>query len=188
MIAQQADDLILVLNSLKSLEANISAAGSQITECLRRGNKVLTAGNGGSASDALHLAEELMGKFEQDRAPLAAISLNSDPTLLTCIGNDYGFSSIFSRQVRGLGKPGDVLIVFTTSGNSVNINQALKECKLVGVISIALLGKAGGISKGLADFSIIVPSTTTARIQEAHTLILHSWISQIEEHLFEFSS
>ncbi len=187
MVAKQANELIQVINGIKSLEADISAAGSQITECLRRGNKVLTAGNGGSASDALHLAEELMGKFELNRPPLAALSLNSDPTLLTCIGNDYGFSSIFSRQVRGLGKPGDVLIVFTTSGNSVNVNEALSECKSNGLISIALLGKNGGKAKGLADFPIIVPSTTTARIQEVHTLILHSWITQVEEQLFGFN-
>ena len=186
MLDSQINELIKTLAKVESISEKISSAGSEIASCLKRGNKVLTAGNGGSATDALHFAEELMGKFDRNRPPLAAISLNSDSTLLTCVGNDFGFQNIFSRQVQGLGKVGDLLIVFSTSGNSININEALKECKSLGVKSIALLGKEGGEAKNYADLSIIVPSSTTARIQEVHTLILHLWISQIEEHLFGF--
>ncbi len=141
---------------------------------------MLTAGNGGSAADALHLVEELVGRFEKKRSPFPAICLAADPTLLTCISNDYGFDSIFTRQVEALACPGDVLMIFTTSGNSINLNLALDKAKEKGVKTIALIGKNGGVSKGKADFEVIVPSSDTAHIQEVHTFILHCWLRQIE--------
>jgi D-sedoheptulose 7-phosphate isomerase len=147
---------------------------------LSSGKKLLTAGNGGSAADALHLAEELVGRFEKERPSLPAVCLNADPTLLTCIGNDYGFDRLFSRQVEGLGQPGDVLVVFTTSGNSRNLIAALDAARQKGLRTIALLGKSGGAAKGNADLEIIIPSQNTARIQEIHTFILHCWLSLIE--------
>ncbi len=147
---------------------------------LKRGGKVLTCGNGGSAADALHLAEELVGKFDQPRPSLPAVCLVADPTLLTCIGNDFGFDRVFSRQVEGLGRPGDALVTFTSSGNSQNLINALESARRQGLATIAVLGKGGGRTKGLADVEIIVPSPTTARVQEIHTLILHLWLERID--------
>jgi len=122
----------------------------------------------------------LVGRFDRERPSLPAIALCADPTLLTCIGNDYGFERLFSRQIEGLGRPGDVLVAFTTSGNSPNLVAALKAARAKRLKTIALMGKSGGSAKGLADFEIIVPSEIGARIQEVHTFILHCWLSIIE--------
>lgn len=150
---------------------------------LRQGGKILTCGNGGSAADALHLAEELVGRFAAERRPLPAVALSADPTLLTCIANDYGFEHVFARQVSALAEPRDLLIVFSSSGNSPNIVLALKAAREKGCRSAALLGKTGGAARGLADIEWIVPGTDTARIQEAHTLILHCLLAAIEREL-----
>jgi D-sedoheptulose 7-phosphate isomerase len=170
---------------LEGFEAELPSVGRGakiIWEALRSGNKILTCGNGGSAADAMHLAEELVGKFQKERPSLAAISLVGDPTLLTCIGNDFGFDRIFSRQVEGLGQAGDVLVGFSTSGNSTNVQLAIEAASAKGLQSIALLGKDGGRMRGRATCEIIVPSNTTARIQEVHTLILHLWLEMLERH------
>jgi D-sedoheptulose 7-phosphate isomerase len=180
---QHLTDLIETCGRFRGLLPLVDATGRQIRTTLQQGGKLLTAGNGGSAADALHLAEELVGRFENERESLPAICLNADPTLLTCIGNDYGFDRLFSRQIEGLGRPGDLLVVFTTSGNSVNLLHALKVAREKNVLTIALLGKAGGKMTGLADHEIIVPSQVTARIQEIHTFILHCWLSLIEAEL-----
>ena len=177
------DDLIRTAQQTKSHSNSISQVGKLIRERVLAGSKVLTAGNGGSAADALHLAEELVGRFHKERKSLGAISLSSDPTLLTCIGNDYGFDNLFSRQIEGLGKPGDVLVIFSTSGNSRNLISALKIAKTMGLHTVSVLGKDGGQAKGLANFEIIVPSSATARIQEIHTFILHSWLEIVERDL-----
>jgi D-sedoheptulose 7-phosphate isomerase len=173
-------ELIGVLQELEPLLNSVENAGNAIVNALKNSKKLLTAGNGGSAADALHLAEELVGRFEKERLPLPAICLASDPTLLTCIGNDYGFEFIFSRQIQALGSPGDVLVVFSTSGNSNNLNLALDIACKKGLITIALLGKSGGAAKGKASIEIIVPSANSAHIQEVHTFILHCWLRQIE--------
>jgi len=165
---------------MRSLIPKVEKTGRVLQECLLAGGKILTAGNGGSAADALHLAEELVGRFDKNRPSLSAICLNSDPTLLTCIGNDYGFERLFSRQVEGLARPKDVLVVFTTSGNSPNLIAAIDVASMKGVTTVALLGKDGGLMKGRADYEIIVPSSVTARIQEVHTFVLHSWLMWIE--------
>jgi phosphoheptose isomerase len=174
------NDLIQTLERMRGLTSIIDRTGLIIAKHLQIGGKLLTAGNGGSAADALHLAEELVGRFEKERPPLPAICLNADPTLLTCIGNDYGFQCLFSRQVEGLGGPNDILVVFSTSGKSMNLLAAVEAARKKNVTTIALLGKDGGTIKGKADHEIIVPSMNTARVQEVHTYILHSWLALIE--------
>ena len=173
-------ELISVLTQFESRLNLVDQAGFLIQSAFKSGNKVLTAGNGGSASDALHLSEELMGKFERQRLGLPCICLSADPTLLTCIGNDFGFNQIFARQVEALGCEGDVLVVFSTSGNSENIVLAIETARRKAMKIIALLGKDGGKARGKSDVEIIVPSFSTARVQEIHTFILHSWLSNID--------
>lgn len=182
-LTNQLTDLIETLERFRALLPAVEAAGAEIHTALKAGKKLLTAGNGGSAADALHLSEELVGRFDKERPSMPSICLSADPTLLTCIGNDYGYDRLFSRQVEGLGQPGDVLVVFTTSGNSANLVLALEAARKKGVRTIAILGKSGGQAKGKADHEIIVPSNVTARIQEVHTFILHSWLSLIEADL-----
>ena len=173
-------ELIAVLQKSELLEPTIENAGNCIINALQNGGKLLTCGNGGSAADALHLSEELVGRYKAERRSLPAICLNADVTAITCIGNDYGYASIFSRQVQGLGKQGDVLVGFSTSGNSANVNEAFAEAKRRGLITILLSGKDGGKARGLCDYEIIIPGDTTARIQEVHTLILHQWLEVID--------
>ncbi len=181
MFNKSIDELIQTLNQCRKNSSVIEMISGEIKKCIASGNKLLTAGNGGSAADALHMAEELLGRFNKERRALPAICLSADPTLITCIGNDYGFDSLFTRQIEGLGRQGDLLVVFTTSGNSKNIVNALNTARLKKIRSVALLGKNGGSASGIADYDIIVPSNTTARIQEIHTLIFHYWLECLEE-------
>jgi phosphoheptose isomerase len=174
------DELIDVLSRSKQLEESILAAGSAIKQSILNGGKLITCGNGGSAADALHLSEELVGRYKAERRSLPAICLNADVTAITCIGNDYGFDYIYSRQLQGLGKPGDVLVGFSTSGNSLNIIEAFAQATQQNIITILLGGKNGGALKGSCDYEIIIPSNTTARIQEMHTLILHQWLEELD--------
>lgn len=177
---ESVDELIDVLYSSKQLEQSILSAGTAIRQAILNGGKLLTCGNGGSAADALHLAEELVGRYKLERRSLPAICLNADVTAITCIGNDYGFDHIYSRQVQGLGKPGDVLVGFSTSGNSPNVINAFAQAKEQGITTIYLGGKDGGKLKGICTHEIIVPSNTTARIQEIHTLVLHQWLEELD--------
>jgi D-sedoheptulose 7-phosphate isomerase len=179
----QLNELITVLEEFRSSLPSVGAAGSIMALALRSGGKLLTCGNGGSAADALHLSEELVGRFLGNRPSLASICLSADPTLLTCIGNDYGFESLFSRQVEGLGREGDVLVLFSSSGNSMNLVRALEVANKKGLITIAALGKDGGRCCGLATYEIIVPSHVTARVQEVHGLMIHLWLTIIESTL-----
>ena len=174
------NDLVATLVCFRALLPAVRLTGEELRKSLRCGGKILTAGNGGSAADALHLTEELVGRFDKERPSLPAISLCGDPTLMTCIANDYGFDQVFSRQVEGLGRPGDMLVVFSTSGNSPNLIAALETARACGLRTIAVLGKGGGTAKGMADFELIVPSSVTARIQEVHTFVLHSWLALLE--------
>jgi len=174
------DELIDVLSSSRQLEESILAAGSAIKQSILNGGKLITCGNGGSAADALHLSEELVGRYKAERRSLPAICLNADVTAITCIGNDYGFDYIYSRQLQGLGKPGDVLVGFSTSGNSFNIIEAFTQATHQKITTILLGGKNGGALKGTCDYEIIIPSNTTARIQEMHTLILHQWLEELD--------
>lgn len=178
---QQLDEAIEVLQASAALVVAIDEITTLTADALLAGHTLYTAGNGGSAADALHLAEELIGRYRGNRRPLPAICLNTDIGALTCIANDFGYDEVFARQLAALGKPGDVLVVFSTSGHSPNILNVLRTARSKGVISIALLGKDGGTARTLADHALIVPSKNTARIQEVHTLILHAICEEVEQ-------
>lgn len=155
------------------LLVSIQQAADYVCNSLKDEKKILLCGNGGSASDALHIAGELVGRFQKERGALAAIALNADVATLTAIANDYGYEKVFERGVEGLMKEGDCLIGISTSGNSENVYLAIKKAKVLGGKTIAFLGKDGGKIKNIADISIIVPSDCTARIQESHIMIGH---------------
>ena len=157
----------------------------QCSASLQRGGKLLICGNGGSAAEAMHLTGELVGRYKKERRPLAAITLGTDPALLTCIGNDYCYDEIFARQVRALARPGDILIVFSTSGRSANVLRALQTAREMQIRSIAFLGKDGGPALGLADEALVVPHTDTARIQEGHQFLMHSLMDLLEDEIAE---
>jgi phosphoheptose isomerase len=171
------------LRSLSSLEGQMVEAADLIEQCLRAGNKLLVCGNGGSAADAAHFATELVVRFARDRRAQPAICLASDGGLLTAAANDYGFNEIFARQVAAFGQPGDALICLTTSGKSKNVVRALEEAKARKVKTIALLGRDGGSTIGMADVDLLVRSDSTARVQEAHQLLLHVLCETIESRL-----
>src|SRR6266581_9315060 len=171
------------LRSLSSLEGQMVEAADLIEQCLRAGNKLLVCGNGGSAADAAHFATELVVRFAKDRRAYPAICLATDGGLLTAAGNDYGFDAIFARQVAAFGLEGDVLIVLTTSGKSKNVRRALEEAKSRKLKMIAFLGRDGGFTIGLADVDLLVRSDSTARIQEAHQLLLHVLCETVESRL-----
>lgn len=184
MINAYIDSSIATLNSLREMQPDIRRAISVLAECLSSGGKILSCGNGGSAAEAAHFATEFLCRFEKDRPSLAALNLTADGSFLTATGNDYEFSSIFSRQIDGLARKGDVLVVFTTSGNSKNILEALRAARTRGMRSIALLGRDGGAAKELAEIALVVPSPTTAHIQEAHQVLLHILCSEVEQAMF----
>ena len=173
-------ELQAVLEACRPLEPAVAAAGQAIIASILQGGKLLTCGNGGSAADALHLAEELVGRYHLERRALPAICLNADPTAITCICNDYGYEHVFSRSVEALGRRGDVLVGFTTSGNSANVIAAFHAAAALGVTTVLLAGRDGGQARGLCQHEIIVPSGNTARIQEVHTLVLHQWLEAID--------
>lgn len=173
-------DLMASLNYLDSVVLQVGALAAQT---LLSGGKILFCGNGGSASDSQHLAAELTGRFINDRKPLAAIALTTDTSALTSIANDYAFEDVFARQVMALGRPCDLLVGISTSGNSKNIIRAVEEAKAIGMTSVGLLGRDGGQLRGLCDHAIVVPSDVTARIQESHILIGHTLCGLIEQHL-----
>jgi D-sedoheptulose 7-phosphate isomerase len=177
------NDSVRTLESLKDLGREVSRAVDLIEQCLRAGNKLLVCGNGGSATDASHFATELVVRFAKDRRALPTISLSSDIGILTATGNDYGFNEIFARQVAALGVPGDVLICLTTSGKSKNLIRALEEAKARKLRTIAFLGRGGGSTLGIADVDLLIESDSTARVQEAHKLLLHVLCEVIESRL-----
>jgi len=164
---------------------NISNVANNIVEAYKRGNKVLTAGNGGSAADAQHIAGELVSKFYFDRPGLSAIALTVDTSILTAIGNDYGYDKTFSRQVQAIGNPGDIFIGISTSGNSKNIVEALKEAKMKGLVTVGMTGARECEMDFLCDFMIKVPSTETPKIQESHIMLAHILCAIIEKSLFK---
>ena len=155
----------------------------QLCETIDRGNKAISCGNGGSMCDAMHFAEELTGRFRDDRKALAAIAI-SDPSHITCTGNDYGFDAIFSRYIEGVGQNGDLLLAISTSGNSPNIIQAVTSAREKNIYSVGLLGKDGGKLKNMVDLPIVVPAQTSDRIQEVHIKIIHIVIETVEKILF----
>jgi len=170
-------------SALSTLQPQMAQAADVIDQCLRTGNKLLVCGNGGSATDASHFATELVVRFAKDRRALPAICLTSDSGILTAAGNDYGFDEIFARQVAAFGVEGDVLICLTTSGKSNNVTRALEEAKARQMKTIAFLGRDGGSTVGIADLDLLVKSDSTARVQEAHQLLLHVLCEIIESRL-----
>ncbi|MVN22411.1 D-sedoheptulose 7-phosphate isomerase [Mucilaginibacter arboris] len=152
-----------------------------ITETVLKGNKLLIAGNGGSASDAQHIAAEFTGRFVKERKPLAAIALSTDTSALTAISNDYGFENVFSRQLEALAVPGDLFLGISTSGNSANVLKALESAKKAGCKTLGLSGRDGGKMNSLCDLNIVVPSDITARIQEMHILIGHIFCKAVDD-------
>jgi D-sedoheptulose 7-phosphate isomerase len=159
---------------------DIIKVSSLMMSVLEHGGTIYWCGNGGSAADSQHLAAELVGRFKADRRPLRSIALSTDTSVLTSVANDYSFDTIFSRQVEALGRPGDLLIGISTSGNSPNVLNAFQAAKLLGLKSVGLLGNDGGGAKGLVEHAIVIPSNNTARIQEAHILIGHCFCDLIE--------
>jgi D-sedoheptulose 7-phosphate isomerase len=175
LFGQKAEILGTYLaETLESNGASLDLASTLFSKTLAEGNTIFWCGNGGSASESSHLATELLGRFKENRISLPSISLNADTTAITCIANDFGYDEIYARQLQGLSKPGDLLIVLSTSGNSGNIVRALEQAQISKVHSIALLGKTGGPAMGLAEIPILVPGSETARIQEVHLLIGHT--------------
>lgn len=176
-ISQQFQDSAQTkLDAVELLAAPIAEAVETMVNCLVNDGKILACGNGGSAADAQHFAAELVGRFEAERQELAAIALSTDTSILTAVGNDYGFTQIFSRQVRALGHAGDVLLAISTSGNSPNVIEAIRAAHELGMHVVALTGKGGGEIGDLltdADLHLCVPADRTARIQETHLLIIH---------------
>jgi D-sedoheptulose 7-phosphate isomerase len=173
-----------LFSKLDEIASDAFTAAQLITDTLRKGNKILICGNGGSAADAQHFAAELIGRFEKERKSLPAIALTTDTSILTALSNDYSYDSVFSRQVEGLASAGDSLIGISTSGNSQNVMLAVRSAKDVGACSIGLLGRNGGAIASSVDIPVIVPHSITARIQEAHIFIIHFWCAFIENELF----
>lgn len=163
--------------------AELERAASVMGAAFAAGGQVLAFGNGGSATDAQHLAGELVGRFLKERRALAAVALTADSAILTCLGNDYGFDTVFSRQVEALGRPGDIAFGITTSGASKNVTRALVVAKARGMTTIALTGKDGGETGRVADVHLNVPSASTPRVQEVHRTILHVLCELIEKDL-----
>jgi D-sedoheptulose 7-phosphate isomerase len=162
---------------------DIAVVGQLMVDVLAQGGTIYWCGNGGSAADSQHLAAELVGRFKGDRQALRSAALSTDSSVLTCVANDYSYDSIFSRQIEALGRAGDLLVGISTSGNSGNVLKAFEAAKQLGLHTVGLLGKDGGKAKRIADHSIVIPSDATARIQESHILIGHTFCDLIEEGL-----
>lgn len=185
-IKQQFEESSTILNQFQTEEnfTKIEEAVLIMSKALQNGNKIISCGNGGSMCDAMHFAEELSGRFRDNRKGLAAVSI-SDPSHITCVGNDYGFDYIFSRYLEALGQPGDVLLGISTSGNSKNVILAIDKAKELGLKTIVLSGKNGGKLAGLADLEIRAPHSQYAdRAQEIHIKIIHNLILGIEKEMF----
>ena len=171
-----------------NLVSPVAECAQILIDALQAGHKILIMGNGGSAADAQHFAAEMVGRFLLERKALPAIALTTDTSILTAVGNDYGFDDVFKRQVEALALPGDVLIGLSTSGNSKNIKRALEVGKDIGAITIGLLGRDGGEIASISDFNLTVPSTETPRIQEAHLVMIHILCDLVEKGLFSQKS
>ena len=168
------------VRALLAIAEPIARAGVALRAAIGAGHAVFTAGNGGSAAQALHLSEELIGKYKNPRPPIRAVCLSADPTAITCIANDFGFAEIFARQLTGLARRGDVLIALSTSGESENIVRALTAARTLGVPTIGLLGRDGGRCRALCDHPLIVPATASEHIQEAHQVLVHMLVEAAE--------
>jgi D-sedoheptulose 7-phosphate isomerase len=182
------DSIAVKQEAEKILPEQVARGVVVMTECLRAGGKVMACGNGGSAADAQHFSAELIGRFERERQELAAIALTTDTSILTAVANDYNYDEIFSKQVRGLGKKGDILIGISTSGNSKNVVKAIEAAKKMGIKIIALTGNGGGKIGSLLDaddIHLCAPSKRTARIQETHLVLLHAICDGVDHLLLD---
>jgi D-sedoheptulose 7-phosphate isomerase len=172
---------VALAGRLPELAPAASDVAAALIACYERDGRVYTFGNGGSAADSLHFAEELVGRFRRERRPLPAQSLAADPTVLTCIANDYDYETLFERQVRAFVRAGDVAIAFTTTGRSANVVRALAAARAAGATTILFGGGDGGEAREHADHSLVVPSDSTARVQEMHVLLLHIVLDAVDE-------
>jgi D-sedoheptulose 7-phosphate isomerase len=166
-----------------ALSESISIVSKVLAQSLLSGGTVFWCGNGGSASDSQHIAAELVGRFKKNRRPLRSIALNADTAVLTCIANDFSYQDIFARQLEAQGRPGDILVGISTSGQSENVLNAFKVAKDIGIVTVGLLGKGGGVAATQVDYALVVPSDITARVQESHILIGHILCELIEMEL-----
>ncbi len=180
LLQRAIEDAVATTRSLSILEEPMKRAAGMVLRCLTSGHKLLTCGNGGSASDATHLATEFLCRYRDDRRPYPAISLTANGEFMTAVCNDYSADEIFARQVWGLGEKGDLLIAFTTSGKSRNVLRALEEAKRKGMESLCFLGRDGGFTKGIATLDLPVPGGSTARIQEGQKLLFHVLCEMVE--------
>lgn len=180
MFRSELEQHLQCMQALERQAGRVEKLGRLLADTLSRGCKILICGNGGSAADAQHFAAELVGRFEQERSAWPAIALTTDTSILTAVANDYGFDDVFARQVQGVGGPGDTLIGISTSGHSPNIQRAVSAARDKKMHTIGLLGRDGGSIEAQVEHCIIVDGQRTARIQEAHSFILHFWAQQIE--------
>jgi D-sedoheptulose 7-phosphate isomerase len=174
-----------VMRQVETLEGLVQSAVDTCVDIIRNDGKLLICGNGGSAADSQHFAAEIVGRFRKERRPWPAVALTTDSSILTAVGNDYGFDEIFARQVEGIGRPGDALIGISTSGNSPNIQNAVQTARKMGIFTIGLLGRNGGAVAKEMDLPLIVKTQDTARIQEAHIFLIHYIAGGIEVRLLE---
>lgn len=179
----QLEEAQQVLAAMTAMAETVDEITALMVRQLKNGHTLFTCGNGGSATDAAHLSEELIGRYRAHtaRPALPAICLNADSAALTCIANDFGYDQVFARQLGALARPGDLFVCFSTSGRSANITAALEVARNLSLISIAFLGGTGGDARALADYSVVVPSSNGARTQEVHTLLLHAICEALEE-------
>jgi len=174
-----------VTGMLALLEDPARRIGDFLADALTKGNKILICGNGGSAADSQHFAAEIIGRFQMERSAWPAVALTTDTSILTAIGNDYGFDQVFVRQVEGLGRPGDVLVGISTSGNSSNVVEAVKAAAKKGMMTVGMLGGTGGKLNDLVDYALVVPDSVTARVQEGHIFLIHYLAEHIEARMGE---
>jgi phosphoheptose isomerase len=184
VVEQRLQESVETISALIKQQQAIQSMADELVACLKSGNKLLICGNGGSAADSQHFAAELVGRLQRDRAPLPAMALSTDTSILTAIGNDYSYDEVFSKQVEALARPGDILIGISTSGRSGNVLKAVEAARRRQVKTFALAGKDGGPLAQAVDQAIVVPSRTSQHIQEGHIAIIHIWCEIIEDTLF----
>jgi D-sedoheptulose 7-phosphate isomerase len=180
-LRREWDEHLRVTQETATLLPAAAALAGRICDSLERGGKLITFGNGGSAAEAQHFAGELLGRFRETRRPLAAIALSTDPSVVTCIANDFSYDDVFSRQVIGLASAQDVVVGISTSGRSENVVRGLRAAREIGATAVAWTGTDPGPAGGAADVILAVPSSTTARIQEMHTLLMHTICVAIDD-------
>lgn len=184
IVAQLEENRTVMAAIAEKMSGDIGRCVDMLCEALGNGNKVLVMGNGGSAADAQHFAAEIVGRFKMERRALPAVALTTDTSILTAIGNDYGFNRVFARQVEALAQPGDLVVGISTSGSSGNVKLAMEAATAAGCRTVGLLGRDGGTIAGMADLALVVPSDNTPRIQEGHITIIHIVCDLLEKRLF----